>query len=550
MSIETFSVFFISIAIHSWLCMFLSKRVTVRERFSPIARYLVVVANGLFGATFFYLLGSNPISSYIAISIIILAEVLILFDDDTFGKISVAFGILLHFFTCRAVVIAAHSLITKTSMYEILHNQHTYQMNFLAIIWVHILVLIAFITFVPPQAVKEIILNKLLRNFIGWQMIVLTLFFIYNSKVFSLDIEYLDFSGQQIALPIILLGTFYLMLIFMIKLVMADEYKKIISELEIQLDKNKTLADAVFSLAHFVIEINSTKNTVERVIIDSNDMTLEVDETYESFLLEKVAPIIYEEDRHLIEKMSAKAIKDNLDKGVSSLTFSYRAFQVKLNDKKDGSYVDSSEYLWHLMQLNSKLDNETGEIHSIMTVDEIHEQKEAEIALQNKAERDILTGAYNKEAVKARVENHLKEDGKGVLFIFDVDNFKGVNDNMGHAYGDEILNDIYSNIKHIFRSDDTIGRFGGDEFVAFIHNDTTIDEIERIADRICNTIDTTHKNNIGVEVNISTSIGISIAPQDGDNYEALFHAADIALYHSKNKGKNTFTIYNKNLKSF
>ena len=113
-----------------------------------------------------------------------------------------------------------------------------------------------------------------------------------------------------------------------------------------------------------------------------------------------------------------------------------------------------------------------------------------------------------------------------------------MNDLLGHQFGDKVLAEFASGLRKVFRTNDCIGRFGGDEFVAIIDNLPQLDVIRRKAEQI-----RTLAFNLTVEGKtkfVTASIGIAIAPFEGNDYETLFRVADEAVYWVKNNGKNNF----------
>ncbi len=172
-----------------------------------------------------------------------------------------------------------------------------------------------------------------------------------------------------------------------------------------------------------------------------------------------------------------------------------------------------------------------------------------EVELVKQATIDPLTNALNKEFVKETVENifqhTVQTTEKSImhaLFFMDLDNFKYVNDNLGHKFGDYLLKELGVRFSSSVRSGDIIGRVGGDEFIFLIRNIPNMSMLLEKAQRLLKTIgeefqegDITHK--------ISGSIGIAVYPEHGNSYGELYHNADLALYRSKHRGKNMATLY-------
>ena len=171
----------------------------------------------------------------------------------------------------------------------------------------------------------------------------------------------------------------------------------------------------------------------------------------------------------------------------------------------------------------------------------IKESKE----LQDKAETDLLTDLLNKIATEKKIKEYLENEGKekrSIMFVLDIDNFKKINDTMGHAFGDEVLSTLGRRIKSEFRINDIVGRTGGDEFVVFLKDLKDEDTMKREAERVA----TFFKNfKVGeyVKYSATASIGAAIFPNDAKDFEALYKAADQALYKAKRRGKNQLAFY-------
>lgn len=207
----------------------------------------------------------------------------------------------------------------------------------------------------------------------------------------------------------------------------------------------------------------------------------------------------------------------------------------------------NGEYLWCELKLNyiQRDDKIVRVIGKITDIDNIVQEFSF---LKQKSECDHLTGLYNKTAFYDKVKEHIinnKEDTCTLIFI-DLDNFKAVNDNLGHMVGDEVLKDTANKIIDVFNSEDAIiSRFGGDEFCVF-NPSLSISLIKDKIDVLCNNLNARYIGN-EIEVGVSASIGIAFYPKDGNTVESLIQKSDLALYMSKESGKNQFTIYSKKL---
>lgn len=170
--------------------------------------------------------------------------------------------------------------------------------------------------------------------------------------------------------------------------------------------------------------------------------------------------------------------------------------------------------------------------------------------LADEASTDLLTGILNKRTFEKKVEEALRRsDGerKKAVILIDLDNFKGVNDTLGHAYGDKVLAGVGDILKRVFHVDDYLGRLGGDEFCVYL-NISDIQQGNYLAhiEEKCTELSREFSHNYTGENNnykISASIGVAVFPVHGDSFADLYKCADKALYNSKHKGKDTFTIY-------
>ena len=205
----------------------------------------------------------------------------------------------------------------------------------------------------------------------------------------------------------------------------------------------------------------------------------------------------------------------------------------------------NARYLWTRISATGIRD-ENGELTRIIGIlQDVDALKRAELALKERAERDALTKLYNKTSAQQLATNYLFErdpDSHAALVMLDLDNFKAVNDNYGHLYGDTVLSQMGATLRQMFRSNDIIGRIGGDEFLILMRD---IPNAELAVTRCGQLLDTLRPmlENLAPGYNLSCSIGAALVPEHGVSYTDLFRRADEALYVSKKAGKNTFTVY-------
>ncbi|MDR0220270.1 MAG: GGDEF domain-containing protein [Lachnospiraceae bacterium] len=164
--------------------------------------------------------------------------------------------------------------------------------------------------------------------------------------------------------------------------------------------------------------------------------------------------------------------------------------------------------------------------------------------LMEKADTDLLTGLNNKVATERKVQEYMTNNpnDQALMFVLDIDNFKKINDTMGHAFGDEVLRSLGQQITPIFRASDIIGRIGGDEMIILLKSINTDDVLVKEATKVARFF---HDFKAGeyVKYSATASIGCAIYPRDGKDFESMYKAADQALYMAKKRGKNQLAFY-------
>ena len=175
------------------------------------------------------------------------------------------------------------------------------------------------------------------------------------------------------------------------------------------------------------------------------------------------------------------------------------------------------------------------------------QQKTREVSvIRDMAQQDALTCLWNRAYTENAVTELLGQGVLGALMMLDIDNFKSVNDTYGHAVGDEMLKMIADTLKSCTADGDIVCRLGGDEFMVFLKSPSTVAQIRECAEAIVTQV-RTNTEKLGIEVNTSVSIGITQAPEDGNDFMSLYSCADKALYHVKRNGKNSFHFYGSSL---
>lgn len=203
--------------------------------------------------------------------------------------------------------------------------------------------------------------------------------------------------------------------------------------------------------------------------------------------------------------------------------------------------------VYHWIRLNVRIFKSeiTQTIRIISYAMDIEDEKQREIKLRNDSLLDSLTGILNKGGTKQRINEFLTANQgqvAGAFLMLDVDYFKTINDTLGHAAGDTVITEIAQKLKHSFHREDFVGRVGGDEFVVFMKDMPEPSRLEQRLETLCTSFCDARVYN-GKEYRISISVGVSLYPIHGLTYDELYGNADMALYASKNKGRNTYSFF-------
>ncbi|WP_246517430.1 EAL domain-containing protein [Clostridium aciditolerans] len=166
--------------------------------------------------------------------------------------------------------------------------------------------------------------------------------------------------------------------------------------------------------------------------------------------------------------------------------------------------------------------------------------------LEHIAYHDSLTDLPNRRKFIKKLEEEISKDKSGAVMLLDLDNFKGINDTLGHSYGDKVLKKVAEELENIKNEKMFVSRFGGDEFFVLIEGENDVAEIENYAKQITNIF----KNKLiieGEEIYISCSMGITLYPFDSREVTQLLMNADMAMYKVKNAGKNNYMFFNETM---
>lgn len=253
---------------------------------------------------------------------------------------------------------------------------------------------------------------------------------------------------------------------------------------------------------------------------------------------------------YTVEQLCEAAVGSIVDGGCEAAEF-YRNFtplvlkEIYASGRNEFDFkykrlLSDGSVKWVHNHVRFLIDVDSGHLCAMLSAKDIDAEKREVQELAEAAKVDKMTRLLNRETTMEYIQKILVEEGNHshALFMIDVDNFKSLNDTLGHQAGDEFLIALTAKIRECFRKEDVVGRIGGDEFFAWMKNVSSIADVEQKAEEVLEVI-----RNVCAcypMVSLSGSMGISIYPENGRSLEKLYARADEALYEAKKKGKKRF----------
>lgn len=256
-------------------------------------------------------------------------------------------------------------------------------------------------------------------------------------------------------------------------------------------------------------------------------------------------PIIANPARNMIV---SGLVSEDTKKAVEELFYlakvgtEYHTAEFKLNTKSNG-------YQWYFSTFSTIYDENNVPLRVVGLLRNIHSQKIEQQSLLSRAERDLMTGLYNKVTTESKIKAQLRDlngNSFNVMMLIDIDDFKNINDTYGHLKGDEVINNVANTMMEYDGDYGISGRLGGDEFCMYLYNvlDTTLacEKAALVADKLRSL----YPGDDREPCRVTLSIGIA-STNEQIPYDTLLEKADTALYQSKLNGKNCYYCYQEDM---
>jgi len=263
-------------------------------------------------------------------------------------------------------------------------------------------------------------------------------------------------------------------------------------------------------------------------------------------VIDKVTPAIIHDRNEVIErsKMFSKELGIPIEPGFEVFV---AKSQRNLWNEYEWTYIRKDGTRFPVLLTVSALRSQNGDILGFLGIaQDITERKQATLRIEEMATRDELTNLPNRHLLQDRIMQTLahiqRSQELGAMLFIDLDNFKIINDTLGHDIGDLLLKEVAKRLTSIVRTEDTVARLGGDEFVVMLPKIDSALATEIIVQKIISTLTLPYHIN-DKELKIGASIGIALLPKDGMDAKTLLKNSDTAMYYAKKAGRNTYRFY-------
>ncbi len=468
--------------------------------------------------------------TFLTILVVFTISFFICFKAHPLPTLICSMAISLHVIAMRTIITATYALQTGISCYSLSVGSAVFiTLGVSTMILIIVTMMVAKI--IPARYLESLITYPKNSLFLVLIFGMFNFYLLFNATLFENPKIVNSIVPHQIIVTLVILISSYLGFFLIARLQSFHSYKEKSEKLEKSAVREAYFKNIVLSDTVSSYEVNCTKNTLAVLYSAGEEHAIRNELNYGVAIAQIVRSFVHDDD---VEWVTAKLMPESI---ISEHNAGNQEFSIEYRRS-----VNEGQLIWVGTSVNISVDEPTGDIVALITVKNIDKEKQEQLELRNRAERDSLTGAYNKQATHHKIMSFILQNPNGALIILDVDDFKSVNDNMGHAYGDSVLCKMVNIINGIFRDDDIVGRVGGDEFMIFMKHTATESVIISKAKLLCKSIEEAYSEE---PYKVCCSVGIARFPEHGSNFDDLYEHADIALYRSKNSGKNTYTMYDE-----
>ncbi len=502
-------------------------------RFNKKIIYIVAFLNAVVYTYIAFNFNQLPTVTYMMYLIGTTLQLAILFKNNIFGILICSLCPTIYLVCTESIVISVGALVGGRTLTEITHNHQLLFSHIVASWFVYMIVALSFRKLVPAKYLKIINRSREQAYFMLAFLVIAAVYLTLNSFIYGYTENFTSIylPLHQAITPLVWASVVTLAIVILARFDYLHYYKDKSDTLEKTIEKEKMLNEYIMKNIDSLYEINCDTDTIQRVVQGGVEQSVIDMPKYSIFVQDIIENRLFHSDiENVTQNLTAPMMKAAFERGETSKV-------VHFKEKSKGG-----GYRW--LEITATMEKKNGNVIALQIVRDINAEKTELIDTRNRAERDSLVDAYNKTVTTQKINEHLAKGKKGTFFILDIDDFKNINDTKGHPYGDKVLVYLFKRMANTFRENDIIGRIGGDEFIVFLKNTTDTETINHKADMLLNGLDEDFKDETGVKCNVTISVGISVSPMHGVDFDGLYKNADLALYKSKRLGKNRYTIYN------
>ncbi|WP_305766973.1 sensor domain-containing diguanylate cyclase [Candidatus Epulonipiscium viviparus] len=490
--------------------------------------YIISLFNTIFGAFWVSLIPISLVGAYFIFILVYCTEVILFYEKFIYIKITIALTMVIQLFCVGAIVVPVMSLFFSMSMNTIINNPVLLLHSRIIISITCIIMTLLLLKYATPKY-----LQKMAQDTNRIKILLILEITTIVAILTTASANYSDFYSTKHILQQFIQGISWFVVnligIFMVIGIEILEESRVTLENQFQL--NEIYKKSVVLGSTVTLHVDCTTGRILNHAYQGSINTVFIGSSYNQVISDMINNQIHPDDKEKTINISncqymLQAFFDN------NINYS---FEYRLRDSPD------KPYHWFRVDVFLEKSSVSTQIIALLIINDITNAKK----LLSLSEIDSLSGLYNKMTTENLINQHLKNTASGALFMIDADNFKAINDNLGHDVGDDVIKDIAQTLKDIFDpTQDIIGRVGGDEFMVFLRTTKTKSDIIKIATKASQLLKKTYSGE-SISVTISASIGIAVVDNTMCNFKDLYIVADAALYNSKREGKDTFTIYSE-----